>query len=111
VITDTIEGYRPAQKIVYSTWLHCGGEYTPETTVLERAVKGLPWREGRVQAFVHGERESMKSLRKYLHDERGVDRADLSLSAYWAYGRGEDAFQAEKSLPVGQIYPEAGLQY
>lgn len=93
------------------TWLHRGGEFTPEATVLEQAVIDLAWREGRVQAFVHGERESMKALRKYLHDERGVDRADLSLSAYWAYGREEDAFQAEKSLPVGQIYPQADLQY
>lgn len=93
------------------TWLHRGGPFTPESTVLEQAVKDLPWREGRVQAFVHGERESMKALRGYLHDERGVDRADLSLSAYWAYGRGEDEFQAEKKLPIGQIYSETGVQY
>jgi NADPH-dependent ferric siderophore reductase len=92
-------------------WLHRGGPFTPESTVIEQAVKDLPWREGRVQAFVHGERETMKALRAYLHDERGVDRADLSLSAYWAYGREEDAFQAEKKLPIGQIYPEAKLQY
>lgn len=93
------------------TWLHRGGPFTPESTVIEQAVKDLPWREGRVQAFVHGEREIMKALRAYLHDERGIDRADLSLSAYWAYGREEDAFQAEKKLPIGQIYPEADLQY
>lgn len=93
------------------TWLHRGAAFTPETTVLEQAVKDLPWREGRVQAFIHGEREIMKALRVYLNDERGVDRADLSLSAYWAYGREEDAFQAEKSLPIGQIYPKADLQY
>ena len=92
-------------------WLHRGGPFTPESTVLEQAIKALPWREGRVQAFVHGERESMKALRAYLHDERGIDRADLSLSAYWAYGRGEDEFQAEKKLPIGQIYPEATPQY
>ena len=47
----------------------------------------------------------MKSLRPLLLD-RGVARADLSLSAYWAYGRTEDAFQAEKRLPVGQIFPD-----
>ena len=91
--------------------MHRGGPFTPESTVIEQAVKALPWRDGRVQAFVHGEREIMKALRAYLHDERGVDRADLSLSAYWAYGREEDEFQAEKKLPVGQIYPETGVQY
>jgi hypothetical protein len=31
----------------------------------------------------------------------------MSLSAYWAYGRAEDEFQAEKKTPVGQIFPEA----
>ncbi|GAA4105703.1 siderophore-interacting protein [Enteractinococcus coprophilus] len=93
------------------TWLHRGGPFTPESTVIEQAVKDVAWRDGRVQAFVHGEREIMKSLRVYLHDERGVDRADTSLSAYWAYGRAEDDFQAEKKLPIGQIYSEPGLQY
>lgn len=91
------------------TWLHRGGPFTPASTVIEQAVKDVPWREGRVQAFVHGEREIMKGLRVYLHDERGVDRADLSLSAYWAYGRAEDDFQAEKKLPIGQIYSETGV--
>lgn len=100
-----------APKGIEITWLHRGGDFTPETTALEQAVKNLAWRDGRVQAFVHGERELMKALRVYLNVERGVDRADLSLSAYWAYGREEDAFQAEKKLPIGQIYPQADLQY
>jgi NADPH-dependent ferric siderophore reductase len=71
---------------------------------LVAAVAELPWPEGRVQVFAHGEREAMKALRPLLA-ERGVVRADLSLSAYWAFGRTEDAFQAEKRLPIGQIFP------
>lgn len=111
VATADDEWDLPAPEGIEVKWLHRGGPFTPESTVIEQAVKALPWRDGRVQAFVHGERETMKALRAYLHDERGVDRADLSLSAYWAYGREEDAFQAEKKLPIGQIYPEAKLQY
>lgn len=45
----------------------------------------------------------MKQLRPFLTDERGVERTQLSLSAYWAYGRREDAFQAEKREAVGQV--------
>ncbi|WP_235037958.1 siderophore-interacting protein [Microbacterium sp. 18062] len=71
---------------------------------LVAAVEALPWPEGRVQVFAHGERGAMKTLRPLLAT-RGVQRADLSLSAYWAAGRTEDAFQAEKRLPVGQIFP------
>lgn len=72
-------------------------------SALVAAVEALPWPAGRVQVFAHGERGAMKALRPLLA-ERGVSRADLSLSAYWAAGRTEDAFQAEKRLPVGQIF-------
>jgi NADPH-dependent ferric siderophore reductase len=69
------------------------------------AVAGAAWPTGRVQVFAHGEREAMKRLRA-VFAERGVARQDLSLSAYWAYGRSEDTFQAEKRLPVGRIFPD-----
>lgn len=88
-------------------WLHRGGYYTPESTKLEETVRAAEWHEGTVQVFAHGERETMKSLRAYLNGERGVDRKSMSLSAYWAYGRAEDEFQAEKKSPIGQIFPEA----
>jgi len=68
-------------------------------------VDAAAWPVGRVQVFAHGERGAMKALRPLLL-ERGVARADLSLSAYWARGRTEDAFQAEKRQPVGQIFPD-----
>ncbi len=74
-------------------------------TRLVAAVDAAAWPTGRVQVFAHGERGAMKALRPRLL-ERGVERADLSLSAYWAYGRTEDVFQAEKRLPVGQIFPD-----
>ncbi|UOQ59494.1 siderophore-interacting protein [Leucobacter rhizosphaerae] len=70
-------------------------------------VRSHEWAEGRVQVFAHGERESMKALRRLLSGERGVPRADLSLSGYWARGRTEDRFQVEKREPIGQIFPEA----
>lgn len=69
-------------------------------------VRAHEWRAGRVQAFAHGERESMKALRRVLNAERGLPRTDLSLSGYWARGRSEDRFQVEKREPIGQIFPE-----
>lgn len=88
-------------------WLHRGDAFSPETTRLAHAVIESPWREGSVQVFAHGEREMVKDLRRYLADVRGVDRKQMSLSAYWAYGRAEEAFQAEKREPIGQIFPES----
>lgn len=87
------------------TWLHRDGAEPGTTTLLADALRAVPWRPGWVQVFAHGEREAMKSLRDYLFGERGLDRGQVSLSGYWAYGRTEDRFQAEKREPVGQILP------
>lgn len=84
-------------------WLHRGIAEAGTTTLLVDAVRALEWRRGHVQVFAHGERGAMKQLRPHLIDERGLDRTQVSLSAYWALGRREDAFQAEKREPVGQI--------
>lgn len=84
-------------------WLHRDGRAAGTTDILTDAVRDLRWRDGRVQVFAHGERGAMKSLRPFLTDTRGLDRTQLSLSAYWAYGRAEDTFQAEKREAVGQI--------
>lgn len=88
-------------------WIHRGSEFTPTSTKLAAEVMKYPWRSGLVQVFAHGEREVIKSLRRYLADDRGIDRRMMSLSAYWAYGRAEDTFQAEKKEPIGKIFPDA----
>lgn len=71
-------------------------------SLLADAIEADVWPVGVVQVFAHGERESMKAVRAVLK-ARGVDRSQISLSGYWARGRTEDTFQAEKRLPVGQI--------
>lgn len=77
-----------------------------EADFLARALRGLTWPTGCIDVFAHGERESMKAIRRVLFDERGLDRVQVSLSGYWARGRTEDRFQAEKREPIGQIFPE-----
>lgn len=77
------------------------------TDFLADAVRTLPWSEGHVDVFAHGERESMKVLRRVFFDERALERTQVSLSGYWARGRTEDRFQAEKREPIGQIIPNA----
>ncbi len=84
-------------------WLHRGDAPAGTSSVLADAVTALPWRDGRVHVFAHGERESMKALRDIFYKVRGVDRSQVSLSGYWAFGRAEDKFQAEKREPIGQI--------
>ncbi|OUE27020.1 siderophore-interacting protein [Clavibacter michiganensis] len=74
--------------------------------LLVDAVRGLARPGGEVEVFAHGERGAMKELRAILQDGWGIDRRALSLSAYWALGRAEDRFQAEKREPVGAIFAE-----
>ncbi len=61
-------------------------------------VRALPWRAGRVHVFAHGEAQSvMHGLRPYFLKERGVARADASISGYWRQGRTEEGFRQWKS--------------
>ncbi|MDN5894168.1 MAG: siderophore-interacting protein [Nocardioides sp.] len=74
-----------------------------DTGFLARAVdEGWPANTGTVQVFAHGERESIKVVRAILA-KRGIARESISISGYWARGRTEDIFQAEKRDPIGQI--------
>lgn len=84
-------------------WLLRGGVPAGASGLLVSAVRDATWPEGRVQVFAHGERGYMKSLREVLYAQRGLDRSQVSLSGYWAMGRVEDDFQAEKKMPIGQI--------
>ncbi|GMA24207.1 siderophore-interacting protein [Luteimicrobium album] len=86
-------------------WVHRGPDVSGTPRLLADAVAAAPWRDGRVHAFVHGERESVKALRDVMLYQRGVAREHLSISGYWARGRAEDRFQAEKREPIGQILP------
>lgn len=84
-------------------WLRRRGVPAGNSSVLVEAVRGARWPEGRVHVFAHGERGSMKGLREVFFTERGLERGQVSLSGYWASGRVEDDFQAEKKLPIGKI--------
>ncbi|MBK0330190.1 siderophore-interacting protein [Brachybacterium sp. MASK1Z-5] len=66
-------------------------------------TEGLDLPADGLQVFAHGERGIIKRIRRNLVKERGIDRSLISISAYWAAGRVEDQFQAEKREPVGRI--------
>ncbi|WP_125610109.1 siderophore-interacting protein [Specibacter cremeus] len=84
-------------------WVLRRGAPAGTGSALADAVTAGPWLAGRVHVFAHGERESMKALRDVFFKQRGLERSQVSLSGYWAYGRTEDSFQAEKKQPIGKI--------
>jgi NADPH-dependent ferric siderophore reductase len=84
-------------------WLLRRGVPAGSSELLIDAVRNGEWLDGRVQVFAHGERGYMKALRDVFFVQRGLNRSQVSLSGYWAAGRVEDDFQAEKQLPIGKI--------
>ncbi len=77
-------------------WLYRNGESSDG--LLLAAVRDLEWPEGRVHAFVHGEaQEVMHGIRPLLFTERGLPRADVSISGYWRRGRTEESYREWKS--------------
>ncbi|WP_104140446.1 siderophore-interacting protein [Arthrobacter sp. ZGTC131] len=84
-------------------WLKRDGVPAGGSDLLVNAVRDAEWPDGRVDVFAHGERGYMKGLREVLFRQRGLERSQVSLSGYWATGRVEDDFQAEKKLPIGKI--------
>ncbi|OOP63439.1 NADPH-dependent ferric siderophore reductase [Arthrobacter sp. SRS-W-1-2016] len=84
-------------------WLLRSGVPAGSSSILLDALDEAEWLPGRVDVFAHGERGYMKELRDIFFKQRGLERSQVSLSGYWAQGRVEDDFQAEKKLPIGQI--------
>ncbi|MGX5694741.1 siderophore-interacting protein [Agromyces soli] len=87
-------------------WLHRDAGKAPGEThgePLVAAVDALDQPAGPVEVFAHGERGAIKRVRRILTDRWGLDARTISISAYWALGRAEDAFQAEKRTPIGVI--------
>ena len=85
------------------TWLRRNGAPAGAGDLLVSAVANADWpAAGKVDVFAHGERGYMKGLRDVFFVQRGLERKQVSLSGYWAAGRVEDDFQAEKKLPIGQ---------
>jgi NADPH-dependent ferric siderophore reductase len=98
----------PSPGDVRPTWLHRDAPgHDPERSLAD-ALRALPWPEGRVQVFVHGELGAMRSLRRWFADERGVPPELLSVSGYWRRGKDEDGFQAEKAEESRRAREAAG---
>ncbi|MBT8159871.1 MULTISPECIES: siderophore-interacting protein [Arthrobacter] len=99
--SDVVDIAAPAG--VEVRWLFRSGVPAGSSSLLTDAVGDAEWPEGRVDVFAHGERGYMKGLRDIFFKQHGLERSQVSLSGYWAQGRVEDDFQAEKKLPIGQI--------
>lgn len=74
------------------TWLHRAKE---DDAV--RAVERMSFREGTVDAFVHGEAKTIHLLRRHLMKVRGLRRDQVSISGYWRLGMNDEAWREWKA--------------
>lgn len=74
-------------------WLH--GDGTGDS--LPGVVRALDFPAGDVHAFVHGEAEVVRELRRHLVVDRGIPKEALSASGYWKRDRDDEAWRAVKA--------------
>jgi NADPH-dependent ferric siderophore reductase len=89
-------------------WLHRGD--APAGSLLVDTVRAMDFPAGRVHAFVHGEANAVKALRRFLRIERGVPREQLSISGYWRLGKDEDGWQSSKGEWNRQVEEEEAAE-
>jgi NADPH-dependent ferric siderophore reductase len=70
-------------------WLH-------RPASLPDAVVALVLPEGRGHAFVHGEADEIRAIRRHLLAEAGMARADMSCSPYWRRTMADEDWRAVK---------------
>lgn len=75
-------------------WLHRGRGVVGSQLV--PAVRALDFPGGRIHAFVHGEANAVRDLRRLLRIEHALPKELLSVSGYWRLGRDEDTWQSTK---------------
>lgn len=76
-------------------WVHRTGG-PGDTDLLAGAVADLTFPSGQVQAFVHGEAEEIRGIRRHLLGERGLTRAQMSCSPYWRRTMSDEAWRRVK---------------
>jgi NADPH-dependent ferric siderophore reductase len=114
-IAASIEALRPGQRAVVRvlcdgpdhevalesqgdldlTWLHRHGDERDESLLLA-AVQALDFAGGTPFAFVHGEADEIRGVRRHLLQERGLTRQDLSCSPYWRRTMTDEAWRQIK---------------
>ncbi len=72
----------PSDAEVTVHWLHRNAAADPES-VLPDAIAEAAFPDGAFDVFVHGEATEVRSVRKHLVADRGVDPDGASISAYW----------------------------
>lgn len=67
-----------------------------DSDLLVERVKSLPWGEGNPSVWAACEFSSMRQLRDYFRNERGLGSTNLYISSYWKAGSSEESHKIAK---------------
>ncbi len=81
-----------AMEVLWVVNPQAGSDASP----LHDAVRQLAWLDGHVAVWAACEFKTMKRLRRYFRDERGVEKSHLYISSYWKKGLKEEAHKVAK---------------
>ncbi|GEM_PF-71667 len=81
---------------------------SPGGSALVEAVRRVPTPAGPWWAFVHGQADMVRPLRRHLRVERGLPKDHMNLSAYWISGGDAEAWRAMKSAFNRQMIADSG---
>lgn len=83
-----------ASSSVEVVWVHRRGR--PYGDALAEVVRDRGVPGGDVQAFVHGNADMIRQLRRYLFGELDFNRKRVSMSGYWRTGQTEDGWPSSQ---------------
>ena len=81
-------------------WLHRND--TPHGTKLLEAVREAKFRDGPVAAWLAGEAAMVRSLRRHLVGERGLDKSVIEFTGYWRRALTQDDAPTPEDLADAQ---------
>jgi NADPH-dependent ferric siderophore reductase len=67
-------------------WLHRNGIAAGHATLLDHALRKLMLPDGDTYAWLAGEIETIRRLRRYLTEEEGIPRDQIRAAGYWRLG-------------------------
>lgn len=85
-------------------WLHRTAD---DPAPLPAAVRAIDFPDGRVHAFVHGEADEIRAIRRHLLADRGLGRGQMSCSPYWRRTMTDEAWRAIKKDFVAEMDADA----
>ena len=69
-----------------------------ENTLLADAVKSLDWLPGTPYPWFAGEFNTMRLIRRYFRDEKGIDKRAMYVSSYWKIGDTDEGMKLAKRM-------------